>query len=323
LKFILVSPSLRHEGSINFWYKLTGYDEHWSATGPGFNEVTYNALAPGSYTFTVKAENKGIYSEETTYSFSIASPVYTRWWFVVSCLGFFLAVVMFVYRRQVAAQRKKARAQNELNALKLTAIQSQMNPHFIFNSLNAIQDLVLKGDVENSYTLITKFSDLIRRTLDYSDKDFIDFDQEVKLIELYLALEKLRFKTSLTYTLRTSGIDDIMVPPMLVQPFIENALLHGLLHKEGSKKLDICFSLNGMLVCTIEDNGIGRESAAKIKMRQGSLHESFSGKAIKKRFEILSQHYTNQLGFQYEDLYESGIASGTRVTVTIPVKHKY
>lgn len=323
IKFILVSPSLRQEGSVNFWYKLTGGDERWSATGPGIHEVTYNALAPGSYTFTAKAEHQGIYSKETSYTFIIASPIYTRWWFILSSVTLFLGAVTLVYRRQVAAQQKKARIQSELNTLKLTAIQSQMNPHFIFNSLNAIQDLVLKGDVENTYTLITKFSDLIRRTLDYSEKDFIDFEQEIKLIELYLALEKIRFKSTLTCTLNASEVEDIMVPPMLIQPFIENALLHGLMHKDGAKKLDIHFSLKEQLICTIEDNGIGRENAAKIKLRQGSLHESFSGKAIKKRFEILSQHYQSQLGFHYEDLYDNGFASGTRVTVTIPVKHKY
>lgn len=323
IKFQVVSPSLRNGGNINFWYKLKGYDNRWSDTGPGFNEITYNALAPGNYTFMVKAENQFVFGKPISFSFSVAKPFYARLWFIVLCIAVFISAVLLLYQWQLNRQRKKAHILNEINTSRLAAIQSQMNPHFIFNSLNAIQDLVLKGDIDNSYTFITRFSDLIRRTLNYSDKDFIDFEQEIKLIELYLSLEKLRFKSSLNYTIDTGNIDDIMIPPMLVQPFIENALLHGLLHREGQKTLHIKFSIEEMLVCTIEDNGVGREKAKEIKLRQGSGHESFSGEAIKKRFEILGHYFESELGFDYEDLTENGIIKGTKVTIKIPVKHRF
>jgi LytS/YehU family sensor histidine kinase len=220
-------------------------------------------------------------------------------------------------------QQKKSEQINELNASKLTAIQSQMNPHFIFNSLNSVQDLILKGDVEHSYTYITTFSNLVRRTLNYSEKDFIDFEQEIKLLELYLSLEKLRFKKELNYEILYNNIEDIMIPPLLVQPFIENSLVHGLLHKEGIKNLKITFYLKDRLICTIEDNGIGREKAKAIKLRQRSDHESFSGRAIKKRFEILSTVFGGEFGYEYEDLTTNGEAIGTKVTLMIPVKYKF
>jgi LytS/YehU family sensor histidine kinase len=177
--------------------------------------------------------------------------------------------------------------------------------------------------VENSYSYITTFSNLVRSTLNHSEQEFIEFEQEIKLLELYLSLEKLRFKKNLNYSIETKNVDDIMVPPLIIQPFIENALVHGLLHKEGAKELKISFEAKDNLICIIEDNGIGREKAKSIKKRQRSEHESFSGKAIRKRFEILSKIFEGQFGFEYEDLYQEGKPCGTKVILTIPIKHKY
>lgn len=317
--FILQVPTLRHRENIRYHYKLEGTNEQWVIHDYEDNEIVYNALAPGDYRFVVRAENNGVYSKKVYYSFTISAPFYERIWFIVLVGLVLLIGISLIYRRLLAIQRKKARHINELNASRLTAIQSQMNPHFIFNSLNSIQDLVLKGDVDNSYTFITKFSNLVRRTLNYSDKDFIEFEQEIKLLELYLSLEKLRFKEDLTYTLETNGIEDILIPPMLIQPFIENALIHGLLHKEGGKELSISFSINNaILSCEIRDNGIGRKRAQEIKERQRGGHESFAVNAINKRFAILQQHFGEQLGFFYTDSDE-----GTTVRITLPFRKKF
>lgn len=322
-QFILSSPTLKNKETIVYHYKLIGYEEKWNISTYFDNEVTYNSLSPGSYTFTVKAENQGLFSEAKSFSFQINPPIYLRWWFMSLIVLLFLLIVFIVYRWQLKIQQKKADQINELNASKLTAIQSQMNPHFIFNSLNSVQDLILKGDVEHSYTYITTFSNLVRRTLNYSEKDFIDFEQEIKLLELYLSLEKLRFKKQFNYEIIYSEINDIMLPPLLIQPFIENSLVHGLLHKSGAKNLKITFELKEVLICTIEDNGVGREKAKAIKQRQRSEHESFSGRAIKKRFEILSNVFGGKFGYEYEDLYENDEACGTKVVLMIPVKHKF
>lgn len=322
-RFVFQVPTLKNRDNIRYHYQLKGLSNEWLINGYANHEVTYNSLAPGDYVFTVKAENNGVFSPLIRYSFSVAAPFYQKWWFTAGIVLLALGIVTLFFRRQLAIQRKKAQQINELNASRLTAIQSQMNPHFIFNSLNSIQDLVLKGDIDNSYTFITKFSNLVRRTLNYSDKDFIEFEQEIKLIELYLSLEKLRFKEDLVYTLETNGIEDIFIPPMLIQPFIENALVHGLLHKEGKKELSIRFYLNESLTCEITDNGVGRNRAREIKARQRSQHESFSVNAIKRRFEILGEHFQKELGFTYEDLETDGKPSGTRVTLKLPTKHKY
>ena len=322
-KFVLSSPTLKYKSEIKYHYQLKGYDPDWIINDYFENEILYNALAPGNYEFVVKAENQNEFSDAVSFKFSIATPFYASWWFISILIISFLILVYLIYRRQLNLQQIKAQQINELNASKLTAIQSQMNPHFIFNSLNSIQDLILKGDVERSYSYITTFSNLVRRTLSYSDKDFIDFEQELKLLELYLSLEKLRFKKDFSFNIITNDITDIQIPPMLIQPFIENALVHGLLHKEGEKKLTITFTLNHHLICVVEDNGIGREQAKAIKLRQRSDHESFSVQAIRKRFEILSEHFKGELGYTYSDLIENGKAVGTRVTIQLPIKRKF
>lgn len=322
-RFTVASPTLRNKENLKYYYKLIGYENDWVIGDYTNNEIVYNALGSGSYTFVIKVENRGKFSTPIAYSFSILSPIYLRWWFIIGIGLVVISIIILIYRYQLNTQRKKSEMINELNLSKLTAIQSQMNPHFIFNALNSIQDLVLKGDIDNSYTFITKFSNLVRRTLNYSDKDFVDFEQEIKLLELYLSLEKLRFKKELDYSITIDNNADIMIPPLLVQPFIENALVHGLLHKEGNKKLSIHFRMEESLVCVIEDNGVGREKAKAIKIRQRSEHESFSGKAIQKRFEILSNVMNSKFGYEYEDLYENNLPIGTRVKLTIPVKHKY
>ena len=322
-KFVFRVNTLKNRENIRYHYKLEGINDNWHISPYENNEVTYNALGPGNYRFVVKAEDNGHYSLPQTYSFSISAPFYQRWWFNLSIGLMLLLIMTLIYKRQLRIQKKKADQLNELNASRLTAIQSQMNPHFIFNSLNSIQDLVLKGDVDNSYTYITTFSNLVRRTLNYSDKDFIDFVQEIKLIELYLSLEKLRFKEDLTFTINTNDVDDIMIPPMLIQPFIENALVHGLLHKEGLKKLTINFIVTDVLICEISDNGVGREKALEIKNRQRANHESFAVNAIKRRFNILKEHFKGELGFVMEDVLVDNKVEGTKVTLRIPIKNKY
>ena len=323
IQFEVSSPTLRNKETIKYYYKLVGYEDKWQIANYNDNRILYNALTPGKYSFVVKAENQGVFSNPISYSFMIQSPFYLSWWFITLSILSFLGLVFLIYKWQLSIQQKKSQQINELNASKLTAIQSQMNPHFIFNSLNSIQDLVLKGDIEKSYSYITTFSNLVRRTLNYSNKDFIEFEQEIKLLEIYLSLEKLRFKKDLTYTINCDNVEDIMIPPLLIQPFVENCLVHGLLHKDGEKRIKITFELKDNLICIIEDNGIGREQAKAIKIRQRSDHESFASSAIHKRFDILSNVFEGSFGYHYDDLYENDLPVGTRVTLNIPIKHKF
>jgi len=312
----------KSETSIN--YTLEGFYKEWKRIGVDQNQITFEYLPVGKYTFKMKAVYRNQETETFEYFFEIVAPFWQQWWFYILLAVVFTSLVLLIFFRRLKRQKVKSELLNEINTSRLTAIQSQMNPHFIFNALNSIQALVLRGDVDNSYAYINKFSSLVRKTLSYSEKDFIDFESELELIEVYLVLEKLRFEDNFSYTIRRPLDEEFMIPPMLIQPFIENTLVHGLLHKEGGKTLDILFELKEALICTITDNGIGRVAAYEINKRQNSQHESFAIKAIQNRLDILSKRYQNPIGFVYEDLYtENGDSLGTKVVITIPIKVEF
>jgi len=198
---------------------------------------------------------------------------------------------------------------------KLETLQSQMNPHFTFNALNSVQNLVLKGNKQEAYNYLTKFSSLLRENLLLSTKSFVYFEEELSLITKYLELEKLRFRDSFFYEIKGAEfIDDIKIPTMLIQPFIENAIKHGLLHKvNGPGKIKIEFSQDKLFKCVIIDNGIGIVAAAEINKKSGNNRESFSTKSIKDKLKILKDYYKTEIGFEYENINE-----GTKVIIKIP-----
>ncbi|WP_438422708.1 sensor histidine kinase [Aquimarina macrocephali] len=212
---------------------------------------------------------------------------------------------------------------NELAFLQLKSLKSQMNPHFIFNSLNSIQDLILQQNTDASYDYIVLFAQLVRNTLNYSNKDFIAIDKELEFLEVYLQLEKLRFEDDFTFSIEHTNTEGLLVPSLIVQPFIENALIHGLLHKTGKKQLTIDFTFTDHLLCTIIDNGIGRKESKKIQERQGGHHESFALEAIQQRLEIIKEQYGTAVGYQVFDLYDNGHATGTKVEIRMPFQKKY
>lgn len=322
-QFEFSSVSIIYQTGINYLYKLSGIDNDWQTTSYKKNIVEYKALQPGNYTFSAKATYKNYESKTLTYRFTIKPPWWKTWIFISICSIFLLGIIVTLYIFQLNRQKKKIRLQNELNASKLIAIQSQMNPHFIFNAINSIQDLILQGDVDNSYSYIIKFSKLVRQTLHFSNKNFIDIEDEIELLKIYLELEKLRFKDDFVFEIETNNIEDLQVPPMLIQPFVENAIKHGLLHKEGQKKLTISFSKTDILTCRVIDNGVGRKKAMEIKNRQQKKHESFSVNATQARFEIMKEQYGDNLGIEYIDLEENGESIGTTVTIKIPFQQNY
>lgn len=324
-EFVVYSPTIRNIESIKFHYKLIGYDDQWQIQSSKFNNIVYNALAPGSYTLVIKAESFGKFSEEKKYRFTILKPFYAQWWFVLTAIALFFVLIYLIYRRQLNIQKRKSKQINELNLSKLTAIQSQMNPHFIFNSLNSIQDLVLQQNATKAYDSIGKFALLIRKIMYHSEKEFIDIEEELSILNVYLEMELLRIKKDFSYTINSNDISDIEIPPMLIQPYIENAIKHGLLHKPGEKKLIINMQLkNDVFVCEIIDNGIGRAKSEEIKQRQNKLYESFSGNSLHKRLAILKKHFGGDFGVEIIDLYDKeNIAVGTKVILIAPYKRKF
>ena len=327
LQFIFSSTTLRNHESMHYYYKLDGYDLNWNINNYESNQITYSALAPGNYTFYLKVEIQGVFSEPVSYSFTIASPFYVRWWFIVISIIIFLGIVLMVYRWQLNIQRKKSQQINELNASKLTAIQSQMNPHFIFNSLNAIQNYIFKQDSLKAGDYLAQFSELIRMILDYSRKDYISVEAEVKLLNTYLELQKLRFESKFDYTItidKKIDRESISIPPMLAQPFIENAIEHGIFYKKDKGRVDVrLFYENNFLIYEIEDDGVGMEEAMKLKNKLKSSYDSLATIITKERMTSLNEQTKGNVEIEILDKKTvSAENSGVKVKFIVPYKAK-
>lgn len=213
-------------------------------------------------------------------------------------------------------------AEKKANESELKALKSQMNPHFIFNALNSIQEQFMFGDKLVANEQMSNFTMLTRQILTVSGKKKISLSTEIDILTKYLELEKMRFGSDFKYHISVhENVDDeyIKLPPMLIQPFVENSIKHGLLHKEGEKEIAIHFELDkseNYLICVIEDNGIGREKSEEIKSK--NKHNSFSTKSISQRLQLLNNSKKEQDVLKYEDLAdENGIRIGTRVNIKI------
>ncbi len=208
---------------------------------------------------------------------------------------------------------------------KFMNLRLQMNPHFLFNSLSSIQHLIVSQQATKAYKYLTVFSNFLRSLLNYADKNFIPLDAELKILQMYIELESLRFDQSFSYEIKADDSlsnDEVLVPSLMVQPFAENAIWHGLLHKEGPKKLSIRFSNNSdeYLTCVIEDNGIGRQKAESIQKGKitAMVHESKGIGIIRERLALLQQKTGKPASLEIEDIYTGNEATGTKVIITIP-----
>lgn len=224
--------------------------------------------------------------------------------------------------KQLEEQKEEISRINAL--LELKALRAQMNPHFIFNCMSSIQECMLTGRLDEANTYLSKLSRLLRMVLVHSDDENITLSKELEMLSLYLELESLRFKGSFTYNIETDEEilpEDILVPALILQPFAENAIWHGLLNKPVDRKLNICIEVrNDMLYCVVEDNGIGREKSMHLKSKH-SKHDSRGMKLIEKRLAILRQQSGKQeTGVLISDLYNTNKeACGTKVEIILPV----
>ncbi len=203
------------------------------------------------------------------------------------------------------------------------ALRKQMNPHFIFNSLNSIQSFILQNDKLSANIYLSKFAGLMRKVLENSQHHLITLTKEIEVLKLYIELEEQRFDNKFNVFWNIDAAVDLSshkIPPLILQPYIENAIWHGLLHKEGERTLTISIIKNGeKLICSIEDNGIGRVAALAIS-RNKSNHESLGTKITQKRIDLINSLNNSGIGVQYFDLSDNnGLASGTKVELTIPV----
>lgn len=217
-------------------------------------------------------------------------------------------------------QLEKKHNESQLNTLKL-----QMNPHFIFNALNSIQQYIVKNKKEEASDYLGDFADLIRRYLNYSTKNSISILEEVEALKIYLNLEALRFEDDFNYHISLSSFLDtetIQIPSMMIQPYIENAIRHGLLHKKGKRKLLVSFyksEQNNTIICVVEDNGIGRKRGFELSQKRYHNHKSFAEKATQERLKLFNTYRDTEVGVEIIDLQEDDQSLGTKVILNLPI----
>lgn len=316
------SVALRARGKYNVRYHLLGADTAWVYVPASTRSITLSGLASGEYLLEAEAVNEdGVVSaRRAKISIVVDAPVWQRWWFYLlsAAIAITFVVAIAVWRLRII--RRNENVKRQLILSQLTALKAQMNPHFMYNALNSIQDLVLQRDIRNSSAYLSKFSKLMRAVLSASDKQWTTVSEEIGILELYLELEKLRLGDQFAFSITAaSEVQDLKIPSMIIQPYVENALKHGLLHSRDAKKLDIVFEANEQLKCRITDNGIGRVRSAEINRRQRGTHTSFANSANDKRLELLSQSGAEGYSVQITDLYDGDAPAGTAVELIFPV----
>jgi ligand-binding sensor domain-containing protein len=329
IRFECTGIHLNNPSSIRYSYYLEGYDINWSE--PTNNRiVNYSNLRPGNYTLYVKTlllENK-LWQGENSFSFIIKAPVWYNWWFISICIlliAFIIYSLLKLWARSIKnKQIKKEDAKRKVVELELKFLRSQMNPHFMFNSINSIQNLILNEDIDQALNYLNDFGRLIRRVLNYSEKSAVTIQEELDFINEYLSLEKLRFKDKIEIHINIDpNLDTAFdrMPPMLIQPFVENAIKHGLLPKEGNGLLTIDFTANGeKLLISIIDNGVGREYHRNIKKLE--KHQSKGTQMIEDHINILKKKALDDDDYQVEiiDLFDvRNNPTGTKVLIKIPL----
>jgi sensor histidine kinase YesM len=225
-------------------------------------------------------------------------------------------------------EKQKNEAFEKLVAdVSLTALRSQMNPHFIFNCLNSIKLYTTQNDRPAALEYLTKFSKLIRLTMENSRNDKIALALELNALQLYVEMEAMRFKEKLQYNIHVDDdveIDYIEVPPLLLQPYVENAIWHGLMHKEEGGKIDVDISMirnRSILQINITDNGIGRKRSAELKSKTATTHKSYGMKVTSERIELINQIYRTSAEIKIFDLTDANEnPAGTTVTIFIPIQ---
>ncbi|MDX1652305.1 MAG: histidine kinase [Brumimicrobium sp.] len=227
----------------------------------------------------------------------------------------FIAILFIIYFK---SKQNKLQIKQRETELKQTLMRSQMNPHFIFNAMSVIQSYIYENDMKNSSAFLVNFSRLMRLILENSDKEFIKLHLEIEILERYLEIQKMRFEERFNYVIEKQGeIDEsiVMIPPLILQPFIENALEHGELYRVRNGKIRIAYRIeNELLIFVIEDNGIGRDAAMRKKT---DFHNSMATEITQSRIDLMNDKYKKAGFLIIQDLNEEG-RDGTKVTVGIP-----
>lgn len=322
--FLSPTPFEEHE----LLYRINA--SQWQKADITNPELILNSLNHGNYTveFVLNADFKNT----TKLQFTINRPFWLRFPFIFGISLLVLVLLYWLYRNNIKKIEKrnqmvldKINLEKNVNQSKLKAIKSQMNPHFFYNALNTLQSFILSNEKRLAIDYLSKFSNLTRTILEMTEKDFVSIAEEVKTLQLYLDIEKGRFDEDFSYEVHIAkNIDQesLKIPAMLLQPYVENAVKHGLLHKQGDKHVTITFEIqNHELHIGIDDNGIGRQKSSELNQIKNKNHQSFATEALQNRINLLNEYNHKNISLKIIDKHSpQNQPTGTLVAITIPLE---
>lgn len=324
IQFNFSGISFKSLGNVSFKYRLKGLEEDWIETNN--QTIRYSSLPPNTYTFEIKAisKNKIESLKPAVFAFIITPPFYKTWWFmsVTSILGIFILLFVFYKRNQKIKREEELK--DKMTNLKYQALNAQMNPHFINNLLVNLENMVAKGNFDNVKDSLSKFATLVNVILRSTKSNLITLKEEIDMASLYIELQKLRFTNNLTYQINYGGINyselnRIYVPPMLLQPIIENALKHAFTKSNKQNAITMNFSIykNDFILCELIDNGIGLTNS---KLDSDKITSGISLKNINERLQLIANSAKKDKFVIIEALQnEFKEVIGTKVTLKIPL----
>lgn len=310
------------------FFMLEGLDKSWRKAGEEKTAYYYN-VPPGRYTFRIKASNSdGVWAKKSV-SLIILPPWWRTWWayvlFALTVAGFVYAFAQY-HINKIRMRHEILLQKNKAAELEIQALRAQMNPHFIFNSLSSINHFILKNDKAQASRYLTKFSRLVRLILQNSQAAFVSLESDLEALQLYLELEALRFGHRFSYQIVVAPRLDVLtirLPPLLIQPYAENAIWHGLMHKETKGHLTIeVYQQEDMLCCKVTDDGIGRKKSLELQSGLVSAHKPTGMHVTANRIALLQQNMDAGIGINITDLVApDGRAAGTEVFFKIPIRY--
>ncbi len=312
-----------------FRYQLENYDMGWTLSDATHRVAEYKKVSSGTYVFRViGANNDGIWNVDgVSLTVIITPPWWETWAFRVPfalllITGFW--VVIYTRFKNIKHKHESDKivldVEKQIFELEQRALRLQMNPHFIFNSLNAIQSYVISDDAEKAVPFMAKFSHLMRMILANSTESFISLKDDLKALRLYLDIEQMRFEDKFDYVLHIDpDVDEefIEIPPMILQPYVENAILHGLNNRDEKGLLEVIVKRQrDSLFCILQDNGIGRDEARMLREKSGIRRQSKGMVITKERVDLLRRQFGEEFAGEIIDLKNGGgKAAGTRVEI--------
>ncbi len=328
ISFEFRAVDLSRPDGIQYRWRLEGSETGWSPLSKR-QSVDYSNLPPGDYVFEAQAVSRNQFSEPVSAAFTIKKPFWQILWVQILTAFALLGIIGLSLRnwkrnveKREERKREKLEMENNILQLEQKALQLQMNPHFIFNALNSIQSLVATKDHTSARREINRFAGLMRSILSNSRKRTISLAEEVKTLEQYLGVEQFCQRVDFDFGIEVPNDidpDEVEIPPMLLQPFIENSVIHGISHLEKDGRIDIIFEVKGdILSCTISDNGVGRIKAKELRQSKNPGHQSVAMQVTEDRLAALAEGKKYR-SLEIHDLVDdNGKASGTKVVIRLP-----